>query len=340
MKKELSIEVVQRQQSRILGGSSLKDLVPQLSQEQEVYVVYDNKVAWAAGELSCDPVKAFIGIDTSEKLKSMETVLFIAKKLMEAGASRKALVVAVGGGITTDVVGLAASLYMRGVRYANVPTTLLAQVDAALGGKTGVNLEGYKNMLGTIVQPVFTYLCVEVLQSLPPREFRSGAAELLKTFLLEDAGAYRSTVALLAQGGMNQQDRLQGLIEHAAEIKANIVARDPFDQGERAKLNLGHTFAHAIEHEARLRGDDITHGEAVAIGMVLSAEMGDRERISNGLAPRLREDFRQAGLPTDCPYPLAVLTEAMTKDKKAVGRKVNFILLRTVGDVTMKEVTL
>ena len=340
MTRELSIEVIQRQTSRILGGTTPKDLVPLLAREAEVYVVYDKNVAWVAEELACGSVKASIGIDTSEKLKCMDTVLFITRKLMEAGASRKALVLAVGGGITSDLVGFSASIYMRGVRYANVPTTLLAQVDAAIGGKTGVNLEGYKNMLGVIVQPEFTFLCADVLRTLSQREFRSGAAELLKTFLLADAVAYLGALAVLSQDMTAQEERLQGLIEHAAEIKADIVARDPFDQGERAKLNLGHTFAHAIEHEARLRGDDITHGEAVSMGIILAAEMSDRERISNVLAERLKRDFERVGLPTECPYPQEVLREAMARDKKAAAGKVKFILLRTIGDVIMKEVEL
>ena len=340
MTRELSIEVIQRQNSRILGGATLKELIPLLSDEQEVFVVYDKHVAWVAEAIACPAIKAFIGIQTSEELKCMDTVLSICRQLMAAGASRKALVLAVGGGITSDLVGFAASIYMRGVRYANVPTTLLAQVDAAIGGKTGVNLDNYKNMLGNIVQPAFTFLCADVLRTLPQREFRSGAAELLKAFLLDDAGAYASAVGLLCRNGVSDTERLQGLIEHAAQIKADIVARDPFDRGERAKLNLGHTFAHAIEHEARKRGDDITHGEAVAIGIVMAAEMSDRECVSNGLAGRLRRDFRDVGLPTECPYPQDILREAMLRDKKAAGGKVKFILLRMPGDVIMKEVTL
>jgi 3-dehydroquinate synthetase len=180
---------------------------------------------------------------------------------------------------------------------------------------------------------------------------------MLKTFLLGDADAYARAVSLLSTNNAQNVDGtqklapsstksaqnvdgLQPLIVRAAEIKAGVVARDPFEQGERAKLNLGHTFAHAIEFQARLQGDDITHGEAVAIGMVLAAEMSDREQLSTGLAARLKADFEAVGLPTECPYPLEALKEAMTKDKKAAGGKVKFILLRQPGDVVMKEVSL
>ena len=365
MARELNIDVTLRQPCRILGGSGLRDLVPLLEPEPEVYLVYDKNVAWVARELLAgipgqagSDAKNAIAIDTSEEKKGMETVLSIARWLMEAGASRKALLVAVGGGITTDMAGFAASIYKRGIRYANVPTTLLSQVDAAIGGKNGVNLDGYKNMLGTITQPVFTFLCADVLRTLPPREFRCGVAEMLKTFLLEDADAYHRAIRLLSgaksaqiapestknmiSGAKSAQiaPEMQELIERAAEIKAGIVQRDPFEQGERARLNLGHTFGHAIEHEARLRGDAINHGEAVAIGIILAAEMSDREGLSNGLAARLKADFQAIGLPTDCPYPLDALKKAMAKDKKAEGGKVKFILLREPGDVVMKEVSL
>ena len=350
MTKELNIDVTRQQQCRILGGSSLRDLVPLLARESEVYLVYDKNVAWVARELMAgipgqagDDAKSAIAIDTSEEKKGMETVLEICRKLMEAGASRKALLVAIGGGITTDMAGFAASIYKRGIRYANVPTTLLAQVDAAIGGKNGVNLDGYKNMLGTITQPVFTFLCAEVLRTLPPREFRCGVAEMLKTFLLEDADAYHRAVLLLSTNSAQNVDgtgELQELIERAAEIKAGIVQRDPFEQGERAKLNLGHTFGHAIEHEAHERGEDISHGEAVAMGIILAAEMSDREGLSKGLATRLKADFANVGLPTECPYPLDTLKKAMAKDKKAVSGNLHFVLLKDIGQpvIVRKEI--
>ena len=361
MARELNIDVTLRQPCRILGGSSLRDLVPLLEPEPEVYLVYDKNVAWVAQEVACSAVKGSFAIEASEEAKTMETVLSIVRWLMEAGASRKALLVTIGGGITSDMAGFAASIYKRGIRYANVPTTLLAQVDAAIGGKNGVNLDGYKNMLGTITQPVFTYLCANVLRTLPPREFRCGVAEMLKTFLLADADAYSRAVRLLSTKNAQNVDgpaknavsstesaqnvdgpsaELQELIQRAAEIKAGIVQRDPFEQGERAKLNLGHTFGHAIEHEAHERGEDIRHGEAVAMGIILAAGMSDREGLSNGLAVRLKADFAALSLPTECPYPLDVLKKAMAKDKKAAGGKVKFILLRQPGEVLMKEVSL
>ncbi len=319
---------------RIETGKSVRDVLPLIAGEEELYLVYDSQVASLAGEL-CGKARASIAVEASEENKSMDTVLAICRSLMEAGASRKALVLAVGGGITTDMAGFAASIYKRGIRYANLPTTLLAQVDAAVGGKTGVNLDAYKNMLGVIVQPQFTFLTTEVLKTLPEREFRSGAAELLKTFLIGDAAAYGEAVRVLREG----RD-LGDLILRAASIKVGIVRRDPFESGERRVLNLGHTFAHALEHEARLREDDLSHGEAVGIGILLAARLSERlDLAEKGLEARLRADFKAAGLRTDCPYPLECLAAPMAKDKKAAGGTVSFILPVRPGEVVIRALT-
>ena len=202
----------------IKGIAHMADVAAFLREEPELYIVYDVNVASVAREVQAAlPIREAIGLQTSEKLKTLETVQALCRKLLEAGASRKAFLLAIGGGITTDMTGFAAAIYKRGIRYANLPTTLLAQVDAAIGGKTGVNLDGYKNMLGAFRMPEYTFLCADVLKTLPPREFRAGQAELLKTFLIGDAGAYEQALA-----GVTQD-----LITRAAQIKADIVAQDP-----------------------------------------------------------------------------------------------------------------
>ena len=360
MVKEFGININRNIQSRIYSSGKLRDIATLLEREREIYVVYDENVSHIAaevvdsvaglGQAGVSSIKGCFAIDTSEELKTMDTALLICRQLMEADASRKALVLGIGGGITTDLTGFAASIYKRGVRYANVPTTLLAQVDAAIGGKTGVNLDSYKNMLGVIVQPQFTYLCPAVLKSLPARELKAGLAELLKTFLIADSAAYSKAVSSFTDGktpeipsakskngatdGKTPEIPSADLILKAAAIKAAIVERDPYEAGERAKLNLGHTFAHAIEHEARRRGDDIVHGEAVAIGIIMAAEKAEREGIAeNGLTERLRRDFKAMNLPTECPY--AALDYA--KDKKSAGGSVTFILPVRPGEVIMKS---
>ena len=325
----------------LLADGTLSSLAALLDGEKEVYLIYDeNLTAFAKEIVAVVPsIRKSIALGTSEELKTMETVLAIERQLLQADATRNALLLALGGGITTDITGFVASIYKRGVRYANIPTTLLAQVDAAIGGKTGVNLDGYKNMLGSFLQPQFTYLCPEVLRTLGQRDFLAGAVELLKTFLIADGGRYKEAVRFLdcarndKNGAWNDKE-LMGLIWEAAQIKAGIVERDPLEQGERAVLNLGHTFGHAIEHQAQLCGDDIRHGEAVAMGIIMAARLSEAMNIAeNDLAESLVADFKSIGLPVQSPYPLDSLREAMEKDKKSAGGKVKFILPLKPGEV-------
>ena len=311
-------------------------------------------------------------VDASESLKTMDNVLGMCSWLMDKGADRDAVLVAIGGGITTDMVGFAASIYKRGVRYISVPTTLLSQIDAAIGGKTGVNFEHYKNMLGVISQPIFTFIWPEFLKTLPRRDFLSGAAELLKTFIIEDESEewYGRSVTLLEDYCADSEilerssKELSDIIEAAAKVKAGVVSRDPHEKGERRKLNLGHTFAHAIETLSRqdiaangmpvldVRNNrksvtDITHGEAVAIGIVMAARLAEKIaaasvelNVEKGLAERIERDFLACGLPVESPFRIEDMIDAMSKDKKAEDGKVHFILPLAIGEVVDYEMTL
>lgn len=303
--------------------------------------------------------------DASEEGKTMSAVMDICGWLLDNGADRDALVLAVGGGIVSDMVGFASSIYKRGVRFAFVPTTLLSQVDAAIGGKTGVNFRSYKNILGVIRQPEFTYVCPQVLESLPQRDFLSGAAEMLKTFMIEDGGNYETAAALLRdmlceyssdrsswgwQGILIRNRKiLTELIAAAVRVKAGVVSRDQFEKDERRKLNLGHTFAHAIETLAQRDGGErfvgeyggiVTHGEAVAMGLVLASRLADRyfrKDMSDvtELERKVGIDLKESGMPCSCPYSMEEMSEIMLKDKKAEGGKVYFVLPRAIGEVEM-----
>ena len=355
--------------SRILIHESVERLEACLEPYKHVFVVMDSNVAMncpAAYEVSQMMNRRGVPgmlVDISEEAKCMETVMEICGWLLENGADRDALVLAIGGGITTDMVGFATSLYKRGVRCAYVPTTLLAQVDAAIGGKTGVNFDGYKNMLGTICQPEFTYICPQVLESLPMEDFQAGAAEMLKTFIIEDNGNYQAAVQLLkdladdfvavCQGStlsdgearwpevlLPRLAELTPLIAAAAKVKAEIVSRDQFETGERRKLNLGHTFGHAIESLSHKRHNDIDHGHAVALGMVYAAQLAERlEMTEPGFAAAIERDLDNCLLLIINPYSIKDMAEAMTKDKKAEDGKVHFILPRAVGDVVVHDMT-
>lgn len=338
--EEIRVVIGGRTASRVISADSLQALTPLLEAYPKVFLVYDRNVAWVAQEIAaaCPPAGMKV-LDASEKAKDMATVLDLCSWLLEAGTDRSSLLLAVGGGITTDLAGFAACIYRRGIRFAFVPTTLLAQVDAAIGGKTGVNFLDFKNMLGVIRQPEFTFECAQVLRTLPRRDFLSGAAELLKTFLIDNTGnAYEKTVALLSAPA--DSATLQTLIAAAAKVKAGIVSRDEQERGERRCLNLGHTFAHAIEHEARQAGLDVTHGEAVAVGILLAARLSEAMGLApKGLAARLEADWTGCGLPTGVPFDPATLTAAMTKDKKAEGDTIHFVLLSSIGQVEIRKIS-
>ena len=338
--EEIRVVIGGRTASRVISADSLQALTPLLEAYPKVFLVYDRNVAWVAQEIAaaCPPAGMKV-LDASEKAKDMATVLDLCSWLLEAGADRSSLLLAVGGGITTDLAGFAACIYRRGIRFAFVPTTLLAQVDAAIGGKTGVNFLDFKNMLGVIRQPEFTFECAQVLRTLPRRDFLSGAAELLKTFLIDNTGnAYEKAVALLSAPA--DSATLQTLIAAAAKVKAGIVSRDEQERGERRCLNLGHTFAHAIEHEARQAGLDVTHGEAVAVGILLAARLSEAMGLApKGLAARLEADWTACGLPTSVPFDLGTLTAAMTKDKKAEGDTIHFVLLSSIGQVEIRKIS-
>ena len=349
--------------SRIMLGETIADLEGVLERYPHVFAVMDANVAMhcpAAAEIAGIMNRKGVPgklIEASEETKTMDTVMDICGWLLDNGADRDALVLAVGGGIICDMVGFAASIYKRGVHFAYVPTTLLAQVDAAVGGKTGVNFDRYKNMLGIIRQQDFTYICPQVLVSLPHREFTAGVAEMLKTFIIDDNGNYQKAVDVLSEMSQGYSllpeesaadywsdcvaaysSELMYLIEEAVRVKAGIVSRDQYEKGERRKLNLGHTFAHAIETMAQSEERDISHGEAVAMGLVLAARLSDRVFHGDMDTPTEMEgglaiDLCDCGLYPQCPYEIEDMAEIMMKDKKAEGGKVHFILIREVGDV-------
>ena len=358
--------------SRVYISADVQQVEELISGYKNVFAVMDSEVA-----MNCPAAVALADIlnrrsvpgmlvEASEEAKNMETVMEICSWLLDQGADRDALVLAIGGGITSDMVGFAASIYKRGVRFAYVPTTLLAQVDAAIGGKTGVNLHTYKNILGLIRQPEFTYIAPRMLESLSHRDFLSGAAELLKTFLIEDNGNYAHAVAVLSAmnrrccemmvEGREEADAwkdcvsealqdLTPLISAAAAVKAGVVSRDQFENGERRKLNLGHTFAHAIESLSRKYDNDVTHGEAVAMGILIAAELSEkltaRHRDYDGafIYHKLEDDFFACGLPIGSPFGVQEMAVAMKKDKKAEDGKVHFVLPSFIGDVRIFDLT-
>ena len=306
--------------------------------EKNVFVVCDRNVEKLASELA--PDRPHLSITADEDHKNMDSVLSICRWLLSEGADRNALVYAVGGGVTTDMVGFAASIYKRGVRYINYPTTLLSQVDAGIGGKTGVNLDSYKNMIGVINFPADTRILAKSLDTLPDKELRSGAAELLKSFIIDNRdGNYSKAVELLFCDKPDSE-ALAPLIKAAGDVKRRIVEQDPYEHGQRRLLNLGHTYAHAIEWYQHVNPcpNPMSHGEAVAVGMIKAAGISERLGVAGpGLSDRLRSDFLACRLPVDFPCPEEKLESAIWKDKKAENGKIHFILIKEIGNVIIKD---
>ena len=306
--------------------------------EENVFVVYDRNVEALALKLA--PGRPAYPITADEDHKTIGSVMDICRWLLSQGADRNALVYAVGGGVTTDLVGFAASIYKRGVRYVNYPTTLLCQVDAGLGGKTGCNLDSYKNMIGVIAFPEQTRILPEALRTLPERELRSGAAEMLKSFIIEDLGGYYEKAVALLSAPQVDFDALGELVVAASEVKRRVVEKDPYEKNIRRYLNLGHTYAHAIEwyQHTHPTACPMTHGEAVAVGMVCAAKLSESLGIcEKGLAAKIEADLKACRLPVELPCPESELEAALWKDKKAESGKIHFVLIEKIGKVTIKD---
>lgn len=317
-----------------------------LSGYGSIFIIHDRNVGGIVERLGVQ-AKGMFPIEATEERKTLATVLEIEEWLLGKGADREAFVLGIGGGITTDLVGFAASVYKRGVRFGFIPTTLLSQVDAAIGGKNGVNLDSYKNIIGVIRQPEMTFICPEPLETLPYEQILSGAAELLKTFIINNEdGEYERAVNMLgdiharmSEGAADTAVReysetFRELIAAAAKVKAGIAGRDPNERGERRLLNLGHTFAHAIEKNS---GEAISHGMAVSMGIIMAARLAEFLGLVTGLAEHLKADFAACGLPVKSPYSIETLADAMKKDKKADGAFVHFVLPLGIGHVETRE---
>jgi 3-dehydroquinate synthase len=266
-----------------------------------------------------------------EQQKTLGNVATLIDALVGARINRDGAVLALGGGVIGDIAGFAAASYQRGIAIVQLPTTLLAQVDSAVGGKTGVNHPGGKNLIGAFHQPAAVITDTDTLSTLPEREMRAGFAEIVKAALVADAAFFcwleANGTRVLARDGA----ALAEAIRRACEIKAAIVAADERENGPRALLNLGHTFGHAIEAGAGY--GDVLHGEAVAAGIVLAAELSARTgRIPASDARRVRALLAASGLPVDPPrIGRARMLEFMAMDKKVKGGEVRLVLLDRLG---------
>jgi len=269
-----------------------------------------------------------ISLPDGEAFKTVKTVEAILDKLVDNGANRDTTLIALGGGVVGDITGFAAACYMRGVDFIQVPTTLLAQVDSSVGGKTGVNHEKGKNLIGAFHQPQVVLVDTATLETLPDRELKAGLAEVIKHGAICDAEFFAWLEENMAALLRRDPDALVHAIRRSCEIKAEVVAADEREAGRRAVLNFGHTFGHAIEH-CQGYGQWL-HGEAVAAGMVMAAQLSG---LPDGDVERLARLIESADLPVE-PPPIAAddWIRAMGLDKKVQGKKLRFVLLGAIGD--------
>lgn len=265
-----------------------------------------------------------------EESKSKETLLDLVEFMAENRLTRSDFAVALGGGVTGDMVGLASSLYLRGIEFVQVPTTLLAAVDSSVGGKTAVNLKSGKNLMGAFYQPALVLCDTLTLGTLPENIFADGMAEVIKYGVIFDKDLFDKV-----SGGDVKSD-MENIIARCVELKRDVVARDEFDKGDRQLLNFGHTMAHSIE---KLSNFEISHGSAVAIGMVIAA------RASYLLGWSVR-DCTQAiidaninnALPVECKFAPADLADIALSDKKRTGGTINFVVPKVMGDCVLKKI--
>jgi len=266
-----------------------------------------------------------------ERSKNVQSVLDIAGKLLDLGVDRKSALIALGGGVAGDLAGFIASIYMRGIPCIQVPTTLMAQVDSSIGGKTAIDLPQGKNLLGTFCQPAGVFIDVKCLDTLPDTEYQNGLAEVVKYGIIDSEDLFRQLESGVEMIRLRNRPFLETIIQRACTIKKGIVEMDEREQGLRRILNFGHTLGHALEAASEY---GISHGSAVAVGMVAAARIsqklyglpaGDRERIEGLIA----------SLSLACRIPQALATEdilsGLQRDKKKDGDTIHFVLLKKIG---------
>lgn len=276
-----------------------------------------------------------IVLNAGEQHKTMHTAEQIARQLIELEATRNTMLVGIGGGVVTDITGFVASVYMRGVTFGFVPTTLLAMVDAAIGGKNGVNSGLHKNITGTITQPAFILFDHAFLSTLPHNEWVNGFAEIIKYGCITDKSLFARLQQSSVQQYMQQPEQLWPVIEQCIHHKNTIVAADEHETGQRKLLNFGHTAAHAIEN---LYG--LSHGCAVAIGMVIAARLSvSQGLLSSESVPQLIDLLQLYGLPTTHPMDVPRVMEVLKMDKKRSKNTIDYILLEDIGRAVIRPLT-
>jgi 3-dehydroquinate synthase len=321
--------------SKILIGETLQRLAKYLPAglDRTIVISDANVCEYYRDEF---PTQKVIQIGTGEEIKNLATVQDIYERLLCLEADRSSFIVGIGGGIVCDIAGFVASTYLRGVRFGFVASTLLAQVDASVGGKNGVNFLGFKNIVGVFNQPEFVICDVNLLQSLPQKEILCGMAETVKHAAVEKPELFAFLEDRAQDALKLEPSVIERIIYDSVQLKSAIVNRDEREQGERRKLNFGHTFGHAIEKTVGL-----SHGEAVSVGMVVASALSVRRGLlADDEAARITRLLRKMELPTTIRGNPDRILDALGKDKKREGASVHFVLLEGIGRAVIEEISL
>ena len=273
-----------------------------------------------------------IVINAGEAYKVQATVDSVVEQLIGMGADRKTFLVGIGGGVVTDITGYVAAIYMRGVSFGFVPSSILAMVDASIGGKNGIDIGVYKNLVGTIRQPEFLLYDNSLLKSLPKEEWTNGFAEIIKHAAIRDAALFRELEKNKPAFYQKDKAALSKLIRRNVVIKSTIVQKDEFEKGDRRLLNFGHTLGHAIENLYEL-----SHGQAISIGMVMACIISEQFTDFKG-TDRVIAILKRYGLPTSAEFDVKQVMNVLRMDKKKVKESMNYVLLDKIGQAGVKVI--
>jgi 3-dehydroquinate synthase len=333
---------------KVYLGSGLGDFPLDDFLGSKIFIVTDKNVYGALAKRMGEYFRKFdyplyasdyFVLPPGEKAKSEKNLRKIYAAMLKRGMNRSGTLIALGGGVIGDIAGFAAATYMRGVNLVHFPSTLLAMVDSSIGGKTGINLPEGKNLVGSFYRPKAVLSDLSFLGSLPPREFAAGMAEIVKVALIKNRPLLKKIHAYYDAPKKQKPHLLEELVSSAIKIKRTIVENDELETGERMLLNFGHSFGHAIE--AKTKYASYLHGEAVAIGMVIAAELSEAAGfIGKKDCETITDLLRKIGLPAQNPFELPKLLPYLTRDKKSAAEGLNFVFLKRIGEAKIARVTL
>ena len=319
--------------SKILVGESLQNL-PKHLPPTKCIIITDTYVKNHYHHLF--PDFELIELESGEHAKNLETIAEIYTKLLDYDADRSTFIVGIGGGVVCDLTGFAASTYMRGLDFGFVATSLLAQVDASVGGKNAINFQGFKNIAGTFNQPKFVICDLELLDTLPQREILNGLAEILKHALIGDPKLFSYLEHHFEEKNLGgYRDFFQRVVRDSIAVKVAVVEKDERESGERRILNFGHTLGHAIEKITRL-----SHGEAISLGMAFAVRYSEREKkLGAGESKRILSLFNKMKFPMDSDFDKTKALAAIKKDKKRESDRIHFVFLKDIGSPEVKKIS-